>query len=409
VRPIAFLRETLRMAAGDLTARPLRSILSIASFAIGIAITVVLVAMGDGLHSAVREILKSLGDGQISVTPGRTTGVGGQRRSGRTVRFRYEEIQDIKDQVPSVEGIAAYFDLRGGGASSFRYSIPFSPVRAVDREYLDVRQLPIIDGRWFSALEEEEGRWVAVLNEGVSRIVFPDGGPVGQWIEWRGRRMTVIGVVRDEANFPYIFFIPYRTVSEMADARYISGLIARPAPGRAWERAIRELRVALAGLGGFDIDDRHALEIEDNSAFTGKVSAVTTALHALIITIAGVSLLLGGLGVANMMVIAVTERTREIGLRKALGATPHGIFLQILCESLAIIAAGGALGFLAGALTCTAVGELPMSFTYRADVRFNLEAALVSLAGLAAVGILAGTIPARRAAALPAAEALRWE
>ena len=158
---LSFLKETLRMAAADLTARPLRSILSVSSFAIGIAITVVLVAMGDGLHSAVSEILKSLGDGQISVTPGRTTGLGGQRRSGRTIRLRYEDILEIKDQVPSVEGIAAYFDLRGGGASSYRYSIPFSPVRAVDREYLEVRQLPVIDGRWFSALEEEEGHWVA--------------------------------------------------------------------------------------------------------------------------------------------------------------------------------------------------------------------------------------------------------
>jgi putative ABC transport system permease protein len=232
---------------------------------------------------------------------------------------------------------------------------------------------------------------------------------VGQWIEWRGRRMTVVGIVRDEANFPYILFIPYSTVREMADARYISGLLARPVPGESWSRAVAQLKQVLGYLGDFDPGDPFALEIEDNSEFTGKVSAVTTALHALVITIAGVSLLLGGLGVANMMVIAVTERTRELGLRKALGATPRGIFFQVLCEAFAIIFVGGVIGILAGAGACAAVGTLPMSPSYSADVTFDPQAALVSVVGLATVGILAGTIPARRAAALPAAEALRWE
>jgi putative ABC transport system permease protein len=110
-----------------------------------------------------------------------------------------------------------------------------------------------------------------------------------------------------------------------------------------------------------------------------------------------------------MMIIAVTERTRELGLRKALGATPRGIFFQILCEAFAIIFVGGVAGILAGAGACAAVGNLPMSPSYSADVSFDPQAALVSIVGLATVGILAGTIPARRAAALPAAEALRWE
>jgi putative ABC transport system permease protein len=408
VSPLLFLRETLRMAAGDLAARPLRSFLSMTSFAIGIAITTVLVSMGSGLSTAVGEILRSMGEGQIAITPGRTTGIGGQRRSGRQIRLRYQDVEDLK-VPPSIEGVAAYFDLRGGGASSQRYSISWSPVRAVDGDYLEVRRLPVIEGRWFSPIEESEGQWVTVLNEGVRKIIFPEGNAVGQWVEWRRRRMKVVGVVRDEANFAYMLFIPYRTVSEMADGRYISGIIARPAAGASWDRAIADLRRSLSGIGAFDPDDVHALEIEDNSKFTSQVAAVTTALHALVFTIAAVSLLLGGLGVANMMVIAVTERTKELGLRKALGATPQGIFLQVLCESLAILSAGGAAGILIGALACSSVGYLPMSATYTADVRFDLEAAIVSVGGLAAVAILAGTIPARRAAALPAAEALRWE
>ena len=409
MRPLIFLREVLRMALVDLGARPLRSVLSVTSFASGIAIAVVLVAAGGGLRTSVAEILGSLGEGQIVATPGRTTGIGGQRRSGRPVRIRYEDMEGIRAALPSLAGIAPFFDLRGGGASSWRYSIPFSPVRAVGHEYLEVRELPLREGRWFTREESEEGKWVAVLNEGLRKIIFPDSAAEGQWIQWRGRKMTVVGVVRDEATFPYILLVPYATVSHMTDTRHISGLIARPEAGEPWGRAVAELRRVLGALAGFDPLDEHALEIEDNREFTGKVQAATTALHALVITIALVSLLLGGLGVANMMVIAVTERTREIGLRKAIGATPHGIFLQVLCEALAIILAGGAAGIGIGAAACAAVGRLEMSEKYAAEVRFDLGAAAVSLAGLALVGIIAGAIPARRAAALPAAEALRWE
>ena len=221
--------------------------------------------------------------------------------------------------------------------------------------------------------------------------------------------MTVVGVVRDEALFPYILFVPYKTVSQMADTRYISGLIARPAPGESWTSAVSQLRRALGALGEFNPADPTALEIEDNREFTARVQTATTALHILVATIAGVCLFLGGLGVANMMVIAVTERTREIGLRKAIGATPAGIFAQILCESLAIVTAGGIIGITLGALACATVGDLAISTTYEAEIRFDPLAAVVSLAGLAVVGILSGVIPARRAAALPAAQALRWE
>ncbi|MBI4586801.1 MAG: ABC transporter permease [Planctomycetes bacterium] len=402
-------RDLLRMALTDLKVRPLRTLLTIASFVSSIAIAAVLLAAGGGLRGAVREILHGLGEGHIVVIPGRTTGLGGIRRSGRPVRLRYEDIQGIAPSLPSFEGMAAYFDLRGGGASSWRYSIPWSPVRAVSHGYFQVRKLPLLEGRWFTAQEEDEEQWVAVLNEELRHILFPQANAVGQWIEWRGRRMTVVGVVGDQGIFPYTVIMPYQTVSHMADARYISGLVARPEPGADWKRATAEVRRVLAGLGGFSAADQNALEIEDNSEFTGRVNTITTALHLLVVTIAGVSLLLGGLGVANMMVIAISERTREIGLFKALGATTRIIFLQILCESLAIILAGGAIGMALGALACELVGELPMTAKYTAEVHFDWKTALLCLAGLAVVGVFSATIPARRAAALPYAETLRWE
>src|SRR5262245_35428662 len=221
----ASFRESARMAWRNATARPLRSTLSIASFALGMAVAVVLLAMGESLRDAVGDVLRTLGEGQITVTPGRTTGIGNQRRSGRPVRLRYDDLDGIDAMLPSLAGVAPYYEMRGGGAASWRYSIPWSPVRAVGQSYLDVRRLPVVEGRWFTPEEDEEGRWVTVLNEGLRKVVFPDGEAVGQWVDWRGRRMTVVGVIRDEATFPYVLFVPYKTASHMSDARYISGLI----------------------------------------------------------------------------------------------------------------------------------------------------------------------------------------
>ena len=403
------LRDITRMAFWALAVHPLRAALSVASFACAIAITVVLIAAGGGLERAVSEILVSLGEGQIVAEPGVTTGMGGQRRAGRRVQIRYDDVEGIASVLPSFEGVAPYVDMRGAGAASARYTIPWSPVRGVARAYRRVRGMPVMEGRWFTPTEEEEGRWVAVLNEGLRNMIFHDEPAVGNWVEWRGRRMTVVGVVRDEAIFPYILFVPYRAARHIRDAHYISGLVARPKAGASWDQAEAELRRVTAALGKYDPADENALEIEDNREFTSRVEAGTTALHFLVITIAIVSLLLGGLGVAQMMVISVSERTWEIGLRKAVGATAHAVFLQILCETWTILAVGGVVGMVLGAVACALIGELPMSGRYAAEVRFEPLVAVFCLLALAAVGTLAGAIPARRAAALPVAEALRWE
>jgi putative ABC transport system permease protein len=131
-------------------------------------------------------------------------------------------------------------------------------------------------------------------------------------------------------------------------------------------------------------------------------------MHALVLTIAAVSLALGGLGVANMMVISVTERTREIGIRKALGAEPRTIYWQVLLEACTVLTLGGVLGVILAAITCSAIGALPLTETYAVHLTLNWWVVLTCLVALAAVCLLAGTIPARRAAALPPVEALRW-
>jgi putative ABC transport system permease protein len=404
-----WVREAGRMAVADIAAHPMRTALSTASFALALGITVVLVAAGNGLRMVVGSVLQSLGEGQVSLATGRTTGIGGQRRAGRQVQLRHDAVEAVGPELASFSSVAPFYNLFGGGASSRRYSIPWSPGRAVGFEYLSARGVPVLEGRWFTREEDEAGAWVAVLNQGLRRVLFPEGPALGEWIEWRGRRMEVVGVIRDEAAFPYIFLLPYRAARQIRDGRYISGVVARPKDSVQWDQAVGELRRALAGLGGFDPGDEQALEIEDNREFSSRVRTGLAALRLLVATIGGVSLLLGALGVANMLVISVTERTREIGLRKALGATSADIFLQVLSEALLIVFLGGVVGAVLGGVACGALAQVPISPQYAADVRFDPHVALVSFAALTVVGIVAGTLPARRASSLVAAEALRWE
>ena len=401
--------DLLRMAVDDLLTRPMRTLLTVFTFAISMVIAVVLIATGEGVETTVTRMLRDLGEGQVAATPGRTTGIGGVRRSGREVRIRYAELPSIREALPSFTGIAAYYDLRGGGASSRKYSIPWSPTRAVAPGYREIRNVPLLEGRWFSPQEESDGEWVTVLNSGLRSMLFRDGPAVGQWIEWRGRRMTVVGVVQDEAAFPYIFLIPYETVTQMTDARHVTGIVARPRPDAAWETAIEELRRAVAGLGGFDWRDESALEIETNHEFTRQVRTLTTALEALVITIAAVSLFLGASSVANMLAMGVSEKTREIGLRRALGARARDVFLQVFLESSLVVACGALAGMAAGWLVCRTVGEVRMTTQYTARIDLDPGAAAVVLVILAAVGIVCAMLPARRAASLAPVEALRWE
>ncbi|MFG0320250.1 MAG: ABC transporter permease, partial [Planctomycetota bacterium JB042] len=349
------------------------------------------------------------GTTQIKVKPARSWGPGGSNR-GRKIQIRYDDLDSIREACPSVGKMAAGTSPGMGGAVfGPSRSWPWARVMGVGHEYVDVARLDVVDGRWFTRRDEEGRLRVAVLNVPLAEGLFPEGSPLGQWVESSGRRFEIIGVVNDPEAFAYSFYIPYTAALTLGDrgGRNVEWISVQPVRPDLAREAIGEMRDAIGSLYSFDPDDESILSVEEQTGFIEQVNAVSRGLEWLILTIAGVALVLGCLGAANVVGITVAERTSEIGLRKALGATSGRVRGQVLIESLALCLGGGGLGVALGMFAVLALGPLQLGDTVRIEPRADVTVLSVGLGVLVMVGTFAGLPAANRAAALDPAVSLR--
>ncbi len=368
----------------------------------------VLVSYGTGAPAATTEILRQLGSTQIKVSP--RWGWMGGRSGGREIRIRYDDLDAIRDACPSVGQMAAgYRPGMGGPAYSADRSWPWAGMDGVGHEYQEVSDLKIIAGRWFTEEEEFDRAKVAVLNLPLAKGLFKNQDPIGQWIDCRSRRFEVIGVLWDPKSFQYGMFVPYTAALGLGEksGKEIDWLAVKPVREDLGADAIGELRKAFGSIYAFDPDDQTALRIEEQTGFIAQVNAVSTGLEGLVITIALVALVLGCLGAANVVGITVAERSGEIGLRKALGATPLRIKAEVLAESLLLCVAGGGLGVLLGMAAVSVLGPLHLSASVEITPRADLQIFGVGLAVLVFVGTVAGLPAAKKAAGLDPVVTLR--
>lgn len=396
-------------ALRTLVTHPLRSTLTALTVTFGTAVLMVLVSYGTGAPDATAEVLRTMGSTQIKVQPARSWGPGSSKR-GRKIQIRYDDLDAIRDACPSIGKMAAGTSPgMGGPAYGPVRSWPWARVMGVGHEYVDVARLDIVAGRWFSRADEDGRARLAVLNVPLAEGIFPEGSPLGQWIETSGRRFEVIGVVNDPEAFAYSFYIPYSAAMALGGrgGRNVEWLSVQPVRPDLAREAIGEIRSAIAGLYQFDPDDESILTVEEQTGFIEQVNAVSKGLEWLILTIAGVALVLGCLGAANVVGITVAERTSEIGLRKALGATAGRVRGQVLFESLALCLAGGGLGVALGLFAVTALGPLRLGDTVRIEPRADVTVLAVGLFVLVLVGTFAGLPAANRAAGLDPAVSLR--
>ena len=396
------LRIAIGQAGSSLALHPLRSALTALTVTFGTAVLIVLVSYGSGAPAATGQVLRDLGSTQIKVSPAGRHGHGGSR-GGRRIEIRYDDLDAIREACPSIGGMAAsYSPGMGGAAYGPTRSWPWASVKGVGSEYLEVAQLDMLEGRWFSRAEELNRERVAVLNLPLAEGLFKEGSPIGQWVETDGRRFRIIGMLYDAEAFAYSFYVPFSAALGLGNrsGRSVESLSIRPVRPDLAQEALGELKDALAALYSFDAEDTKVLRIEEQSGFISQVNAISTGLEWLVLTIAGVALVLGCLGAANVVGITVAERTSEIGLRKALGATPGSIRTQILTESLVLCVGGGGLGVLLGWFATTALGPLLLSPTVQIAPSADVAVLGFGLGVLILVGTVAGLPAANRAAGL---------
>ena len=410
MNPLTALLSALRALATNW----LRSMLTMLGIIIGVAAVITMIAIGGGAQQRVEEQIKSLGTNIMLVLPGAQT-TGGVRMGAQTGQTLTEEdARAIAAEVPEVQAAAP--SLRTGTqvvAANANWS---TTVMGTSADYLEVRDWPLAQGRNFEEAEQAGAGKVVLLGQTVARELFGDADPIDQTVRVRRVPMQVVGVLgrkgqnsmgQDQDDVIFVPLSTYRNrIQGMSAGRIkrVGAISVKVQEGQSMQDAadkIRELlrqRHRLQSGADDDFSIRNLTEMLQAQEESSRVMALLLA------AVAGVSLVVGGIGIMNIMLVSVTERTREIGLRLAVGARARDILGQFLIEAVTLSLVGGAIGIVLGIVATWLIGSFAGW-----QVLLSAKSILLAVGFSAAVGVFFGFYPARRAAALLPIEALRHE
>jgi len=404
--------ETLRTALDAIRSHRLRSLLTMLGILIGIAAVILTVGLGKGAQNEVRSQINKLGSNLLIVSPGSTTtsGVRGGRGTASTLTSDDANALANKTVAPDIARVAP---VSSGSLSLVVGSTNWTTdVVGTTPDWLSVRARDVVQGRFISQDDLDNARQVAVLGSTTASELFGPRSPVGQAVSINGNTLTVIGVLQsvgastttDEDDQAVVPQTTYATrISTSANRSSLSTLyieaVSKGSLSAAYQEADRALRTShgvTAATADFTISSQQSL--------LATATSTDRTLTVLLGGVAGISLLVGGLGVMNIMLVSVTERIREIGLRKAIGATPAAVRRQFLLEASCLGLTGGLLGLGLGV-----VGALVLPHFLNQPVLISPIAAVAAVSVALLIGIVAGVYPASRAARLAPIDALRSE
>ncbi len=403
-----------RIAVRALRVNKLRSALTMLGIVIGVGAVITMVAVGAGAQARVAEQIQSLGSNMIIVLSGSILSGGARMGSGSQLTITEDDAWAIQREIPAVAAAAP--TSRGGAQVVYGNLNWATGIQGVTLEFFTAREWDVADGRLFSQEEVEGAGKVALVGLTVAGNLFGDSDPLGQVIRIKNVPFTVIGTLERKGQTTFgqdqddTVLIPLSTAKKkvlgasQANARSVGSIAVKVREARAMPEAEQEIRGLLRQrhrLQAFQDDD---FNIRNLTEVLQSQEASSRVLTLLLAAIASVSLLVGGIGIMNIMLVSVTERTREIGLRMAVGARGRDILLQFLAEAVTLSLIGGAIGIAMGL-----AGSYSIAYFAQWRTLVSTEAVFVAFAFAAAVGVFFGFYPARKAAALNPIDALRYE
>ena len=417
------LSEILRQAIGTFRAHKMRTFLTMCGIVWGIASVIILVGLGRGFVADQKRHMETLGKDLVIMWGGRTSAQVGGRAAGREIQLNVDDADLIRDECYLIKNVSP--ELRRTIPEVSQFNSANRGVVGMWPSYQDFRSLKISEGRLITDDDEREGRRVLVLGSKAYRQLFPGQPAIGATVLVKSVPYSVVGVLEEKKqNSNYsgpdndYLFAPYAAVSrdfpppEKAGAGitrgYLDDIVFEVVNPEDHEEAVLQVRHTIARVRHFDPLDKDALFIWDTMDGAKQLAKIFGVVTLFFGCVAIVTLCLGGIGVMNIMLVSVTERTREIGTRKAMGATKRDILRQFFAESAMLTVASGIFGLSFGMGTCLAIQALPLPDFVPHPIISPISI-VVSILTLSLITVTAGVYPAQRAAEMTPVESLRYE